>query len=276
MTEKVIQPKTNPGFANLVYTPDLVPATVNNLTYLKDDSEVTTPSTYGVKAVGTMTFSDEPHEDETFAIDTQTFIWKTSRSTTGEIDRLGNYTENCMIAIGLDLSSVVASGTGTKGAPITITASVAGVEGNETVFTENCAHMTMDGSGHLGGTVAGADDYELLESIAIPGQGYPAILTFSDIASYVYAISGGEFANIKYKVQLYNDTDDVTVEEVTLMPFSVGTLTWNYQPYVRTIVELEDAHDYIWRVYWRKSRSGTATIVGTSGNRILTVQEIKR
>ena len=46
MKEKIISPKSTSQFSNLIYTPDLTLATVNDVTYLEDQDLMTTPSNY--------------------------------------------------------------------------------------------------------------------------------------------------------------------------------------------------------------------------------------
>jgi hypothetical protein len=111
-----------------------------------------------VAAQGTITMSGIATADETFLIDTQTFVWKAARTGAGEVT-IGATTAaacaNLITAINLDMTTVVASaGTGDK---VIVTAAVAGLAGNSIDFTETSTNMTVDGTGHLGGTTAGVD-----------------------------------------------------------------------------------------------------------------------
>jgi len=46
MTEKIISPKSTSQFSNLIYTPDLTLATVNDITYVQTISDLNTPVNY--------------------------------------------------------------------------------------------------------------------------------------------------------------------------------------------------------------------------------------
>jgi len=46
MTEKIISPKSTSQFSNLIYTPDLTLATVNDVSFLENTDEIETPTNY--------------------------------------------------------------------------------------------------------------------------------------------------------------------------------------------------------------------------------------
>jgi hypothetical protein len=97
--------------------------------------------------------------DETFVIDTQTFTWKNARSGTGEVTigaNVGEAIANIVTAITADLTTVTAV---VDGWGVVITAAIPGIGGNDIVFTEAVAAMSIDGSGTLGATTAGTDGY---------------------------------------------------------------------------------------------------------------------
>jgi len=132
------------------------------------DSKVTTPA---IKAVGTITMAGIAVEDETFIIDTQTFIWKVARTQKGEVTIGADAPEavtNLVAAITADLPTVIA--TDGAGDTVVVTAVHAGVIGNSIDFSQASSNMTMDGSGHLGGTTSGVDvvlaDKTLITTIA--------------------------------------------------------------------------------------------------------------
>ena len=109
-----------------------------------------------VAAVGTITLTGVPTINQTFKIDTQTFIFLTARGLKGDV-KLGATAAACctnmIAAINADMPSVTASqGAGTT---VVITVNQAGSVGNALVFTEACTNFAMDGSGVLGGTTAG-------------------------------------------------------------------------------------------------------------------------
>lgn len=93
---------------------------------------------------------------ETFVIDEQTFVWVQNRVQAGQVTIGGTAAACCtnlITAITTDLSSVIATqGAGTT---VVITATVAGIAGNDIIFTTASTNMTMNGSGKLGGTIAG-------------------------------------------------------------------------------------------------------------------------
>jgi hypothetical protein len=118
-----------------------------------------------IAARGTLSLSGVPIEDDTFVIDTQTFVWKTARSTTGEVTIGADAAEcatNMVDAIETDLTSVAAE-TGTGGDTVVLTAATAGSSGNVIVMTTASTNMTADGSGTLGGTTPGDDRASLWE-----------------------------------------------------------------------------------------------------------------
>ena len=277
MTERIISPKSTPQYPNLIYTPDMVEGTTTDLTYLKDDSVVTTPISYAIRAMGSITLTDIPHLNDTFIIDTQSFKWVTSRSVKGEVtigDTIANCITNIYNAVYADSKTVI-SGPATP--TITISCWEAGSIGNTIDFTHSTNHMTMDGEGHLGGTIIGVDNYDLLESFSITGKGFPAIISFNDIllASYGHVVAA-DWASVKYYIYLYNDTTDTKVFEVTIRNVITNVSFWNFQPAMRTIEILENGQDYVLYIYFGTSQYLCASCQGESTSRIITFQEIKR
>lgn len=277
MTEKIISSKSTPQYPNLIYTPDLVEGTATDLTYLKDDSVVTTPISYAIRATGTITLTDIPHLNDTFLIDTVTFTWVVARSGAGEVTIGGTIADcisNIFSAVYADFKTVIPDPTTPT---ITISCWEAGSIGNTIDFTHSTNHMTMDGGGHLGGTVMGVDNFDLLESFSITGNGFPAIISFNDIllASYSNTVAA-DWASVKYYIYLYNDTTDTKVFEVTIRNIITNVGFWNFQPAMRTIEILENGQDYILYIYFGKSQYLSASCQGESTNRIITFQEIKR
>ena len=117
-----------------------------------------------VAAQGTITMSGLPVADETFVVDTQTFTWKASRSTTGEVTIGADAAEcvtNIVTAVGLDLTTVTAEDG--AGDTVVLTAATAGSAGNSIVLTESATNMAVDGSGSLGATTEGDDKASLWE-----------------------------------------------------------------------------------------------------------------
>jgi hypothetical protein len=119
------------------------------------DSKVTTGA---ITAVGTITMAGIPLEDDIFIIDTQTFTWKASRTQKGEVTIGANApaaVTNIVTAVTADLTTVIA--TDGAGDTVVVTSVHAGVIGNSIDFSETSTNMTMNGSGHLGGTTSGVD-----------------------------------------------------------------------------------------------------------------------
>ena len=285
MTEKIIQPKTTSDFPNLMSTPDLVPAAVNDVTFLYDESNVNTPADYDLPAVGTITMSGIATLNETFIIDTQTFTWKTSRSGVGEVTRGASASEavtNIVAAVTADLTTVTA--VDGAGDTVMVQAVIYGEIGNLIPFSEASTNMAMDGAGFLGGTYPGDDNLEVLEELLITGHGYPTVLTASDILDYSYSLNPNDEVKIEYWIRLYDVTAAAVVysfELPVIQVFSPGgvlTVRWAFQPVVTTIKVLVLDHEFTWGMAWKKHRTagGTSIISGVSRSRILTVQEIKR
>lgn len=119
------------------------------------DSTVTAAS---ITAVGTITMAGIAVEDETFIIDAQTFTWKTLRSATGEVTIGADAPAavvNIVAAVTADLITVTAADGAAD--TVVVTSDHFGVVGNAIDFSELSTNMSMDGAGHLGGTVAGVD-----------------------------------------------------------------------------------------------------------------------
>jgi hypothetical protein len=117
-----------------------------------------------IAAQGIITMSGLPVADETFVVDTQTFTWKASRSTTGEVTIGADAAEcvtNIVTAVGLDLTTVTAEDG--AGDTVVLTAATAGSAGNSIVLTESATNMAVDGSGSLGATTEGDDKASLWE-----------------------------------------------------------------------------------------------------------------
>lgn len=116
-----------------------------------------TADPYGTAAVGTITMAGVAIADETFVIGTQTFTWKASRSTTGEVTIGANAAAavtNIVTAITADIPTLVTALDG-AGDTVVVTSVGGGSAASAIVFTEASTNMTMDGSGTLGGTFDG-------------------------------------------------------------------------------------------------------------------------
>lgn len=112
-----------------------------------------------IASQGTITVTSEPFENDGFVIDTQTFLFKVSRTGVGEVTISSSTTtqrNNIRSAINADMTQVVA--TDGAGDTAVITAATKGTAANSYVFTETAAPaISVDGGGTLGGTVAGVD-----------------------------------------------------------------------------------------------------------------------
>lgn len=112
-----------------------------------------------VAAKGTITLTGKPSLGEKLIIDTQEFTFVVARAATGEVT-LGGDTAACVVnllaAFAADLTTVTAAaGAGTT---IVVTAVALGSSGNLIDFSESASNLTMNGSGHLGGTILGRGD----------------------------------------------------------------------------------------------------------------------
>ncbi len=114
--------------------------------------------TNAVNAKGTITMMGLAIADETFTVGAQQFTWKAARGGAGQVT-IGATPDaacaNIIAAITADLATVTAvRGAGNT---VIVTAATAGAAGNNIVLTENSTNMGVDGTGTLGGTIAGAD-----------------------------------------------------------------------------------------------------------------------
>jgi hypothetical protein len=121
-----------------------------------------------VAAVGTITVSGTPVADETIVIGGQTYTFKAARGAAGEITiDANNATQvtNIIAATDLDSTDVVC----TDGAldTVVVTATTKGATGNSLTFTTAATGIAMNGSGNLGGTVAGVSG-----TVAAAGEVY--------------------------------------------------------------------------------------------------------
>ena len=114
----------------------------------------------GNAAQGTITMTGVATADETFVVDSQTFIWKSSRSSAGEVTIGASApaaVTNIVTAITADLPIVKAADG--AGDTVVVTATAVGTAGNSIVFTEASVNMAVDGAGTLGTTTAGTNGF---------------------------------------------------------------------------------------------------------------------
>lgn len=112
-------------------------------------------------ATGTITVSGGlPTAAETFVVGTQTFAFQAGARTAAGQVQIGGDADACVTniaaAINADLTTVVAVPNLTADT-VVIYAKTPGTAGNSIPLTESATNVAVDGSGTLGGTVAGAD-----------------------------------------------------------------------------------------------------------------------
>jgi hypothetical protein len=110
--------------------------------------------TTGQCAQGTITMTGISIADETFVVGSQTFTWKASRATVGQVTIGANQAAavtNIVAALTADIPTVVTAVDG-AGDTVVVTAVSGGSAGTALTFTEASTNMAMDGSGTLGGT----------------------------------------------------------------------------------------------------------------------------
>lgn len=144
-------PETSQGFEDLI---TWYIETVES--HIKKRTKREVFESVAVAAQGTITMAGIAVADETFVIDSQTFIWKAARANPGEVtigaDALAAVA-NLVTAITTDLSTV--SAVAGEDETVIVTAITRGVAGNSIVFTEAVTNMTVDGAGTLGTTRTG-------------------------------------------------------------------------------------------------------------------------
>ena len=112
-----------------------------------------------VAAVGTITSDNTaPANGGTIVIGSQT--WTVAASRTGAFTVAAGsdgdtFLANLRTAINTDSTLVTAGAVNTGSHTLPVTWATKGTAGNAVTFTETCTHITIDGSGHLGGTTAG-------------------------------------------------------------------------------------------------------------------------
>lgn len=288
MTEKIIQKKSTSQYPNLIYSPDLALATINDLTVLHDGSDIALPTNFDTPAQGTIVMTGVSVEDETFAIGDGTFTWKATRTVAFTVAIGASAAEACtnlITAINADFTIGVYAVAG-SGTTVICTSYHGGPDGNSVIFSEASTNMSMDGGGHLGGTTIGASSLEELAHIDITGQGYDAILTASEFFYYDWTLSAGDQIIIQVWIELYDNTTDTSVVSFNLACvwlYNVGGIVftgWAFEPYIHTVQTLIDGHSYTWKILWGKVLNtwggGSSALIGLAQDRTLTIQEIKR
>lgn len=125
-------------------------------------------TTAPVRAVGVITMTDVPTANDTVTIGATVFTWKASAAAEGEVtigageEAAGDNLAAKIIAhsVAGKLFTATSNGAGV----VTVTCLVPGLIGNGIRFAESSDNLTMNGSGYLGATTAGAgnDDATLL------------------------------------------------------------------------------------------------------------------
>jgi hypothetical protein len=114
---------------------------------------------FSARATGNIVVSGTPVADETFVVGTQTFTFKASRASTGQVSISSDNVQqakNICAAIMTDIPSEVIAFVGTRTQPsnqytVTIDNLNAGTAGNSTVLTESATGLAVSGSGTLAG-----------------------------------------------------------------------------------------------------------------------------
>jgi len=153
--------------------------------------------TEAIAAAGAFGVNGLPLVDETFVVDTQTFIFKELRSGVGEVTIGPDAAEtraNIADAINTDLASVVAV-VNDIGQVVNITAVTAGAAGNSIVFTESVTNASMGGSGTLyGGRDPALPDVDAanvtaINAAQITGLGTAALLDVGTAGDQIVQLS---------------------------------------------------------------------------------------
>ena len=125
-----------------------------------------------VRAVGTLTLSGNPSADETMVLGAFTLTAKNSGAT-GLQYNIGANAAATTVAIAALINthatlSTLFSATSTA-TTVVVTCLTPGLIGNSVAFTESMSNTTINGSGYLGGTTAGAGQDDSAP-IAFAGQ----------------------------------------------------------------------------------------------------------
>lgn len=113
-------------------------------------------SDFGEKATGLATFSAVPTADETIVIDTETYTFKAAASSTYEVtigSSISATIDNLVSKI--NTNSAIASAEKYSITEMLVDYYLVGTAGNAIVFTTTSGVITLDGSGVLGGSIAG-------------------------------------------------------------------------------------------------------------------------
>jgi hypothetical protein len=129
----------------------------------------------GVAAVGTITFIDGMTDAETIVVGTETFEFDISENgVEGGNTVVGDSTTTTKELAAATLAALPPDAAVTfvdnEDGTVTVTADDVGDPGNSILFTEDGGHIAMDGSGNLGGTVAGSEQSELATAASGTGQ----------------------------------------------------------------------------------------------------------
>lgn len=131
---------------------------------IKETTKGTLRSPTGMKhAKGTITLTSVPSGDDTLTIGSQEFVFKTTRAEAGEITiglTAAACVTNIVSAITTDIPTIATAEDG-AGDTVVVTAVTPGRAGNAVVFTENADNLTINGTGTLGATQAGANGEQI-------------------------------------------------------------------------------------------------------------------
>jgi len=111
---------------------------------------------FGEKAKGVGTVSDVPSDDEILTIDEEVYTFKDSPSSTNDVEIGDTASETIANLVSkINTNSSVAKAYQLTASTFLIEYILVGTAGNEIVFTTDAGNISLDGSGLLGGTVAG-------------------------------------------------------------------------------------------------------------------------
>jgi len=111
---------------------------------------------WGAKALGEGTFSAVPSADETLTINSDTYTFKASASASTEITIGATVTATIAnLVAAINAHSSVVKTYQLSATEFTVEAVIVGTAANSYVFTTTAGNLSLNGSGTLGGTLAG-------------------------------------------------------------------------------------------------------------------------
>lgn len=180
------------------------------------------------RAQGTITLTDLPDADGTITIDTITFTFKASATSATEIT-IGGDVDTCVANIAAKinahptLSLIVGAAAAPASDTVVVTAKAHTVATDSIVFSESATNLTMDGSGTLGETRAGATNTFVIGSTTFTFVTLRAAAGQVTVGASVDATLVNIETAINTDMTTVHAVDDADTDTVAISAVTAGT-----------------------------------------------------